>query len=59
MTRWEVLVTEDVVEADAWEEMVVSGLDGLGKAVVVRKDVPEGGPVVCEVLVGTEGVSAE
>ena len=59
MSRWEVLVTEDVVEADAWEEMVVSGLDGLGKAVVVRKDVPEGGPVVCEVLVGTEGVSAE
>ena len=58
MTRWEVLVTEDVVEADAWEEMVVSGLDGLGKAVVVRKDVPVGVPVLWTVLVGTAGEDA-
>ena len=58
MSRWVVGVTEDVVEGAAWVEKVVSGRDGVGKAVVVRKEVPEGGPVVWAVL-GTVGVGTE
>ena len=58
MSRWVVGVTEDVVEGAAWLETVVSGPDGVGKAVVVRKEVPEGGPVVWAVF-GTGGVGVE
>ena len=58
MIRWVVGVTEDVVEGAACVETVVSGRDGLGRAEVVRKDVPVGGPVVYAV-VEADGVGAE
>ncbi len=58
MTRWVVGVTEDVVEGATCMETVDSGRDGVGKAVVVRKEVPVGGPVVWAVL-ETAGVDAE
>ena len=50
MTRWVVGVTEDVVEGTACVERVVTACDGVGRAVVVRKDVPLGGPVVWAVV---------
>ena len=58
MSRWVVGVTEDVVEGAAWVDTVVSGRDGVAETVVVRKDVPEGGPVVWALL-GTRVVCAE
>ena len=58
MTRWVVGVTEDVVDGAACVERVVSGCDGLSRVVVVRKDVPIGGPVVW-VVVEPGGVGAE
>ena len=56
--RWVVDVTEDVVVGAPWVERVVLGPDGVGMAVVVRKEVPEGGPVVWALL-GTRVVCAE
>ena len=58
MTRWVVGVTKDVVEGAACVERVVSGRDGLSRVVVVRKDIPVGGPVMW-VVVETDGVGAE
>ena len=58
MTRWVVGVTEDVVDGAACVERVVSGRDGLSRVVVVRKDIPVGGPVMW-VVVETDGVGAE
>ena len=58
MTRWVVGVTEDVVEGAVCVETVVSVRKGVGRAEVVRKDVPVGGPVVW-VVVETDGVGVE